>query len=154
MRYKNADGKTRALREQGCLHSHPETVRDDLFLTHDFFDARDVVQVKYEMIRRVKMEGQPIQKTADRFGFSRPSFYKAQTAFEEEGLPGLLPRRRGPHGAHKLTDEILDFIDRALHENPSLRAPVLAERVEEKYGIRIHPRSIERAVEKRRKKKR
>ena len=30
----------------------------------------------------------------------------------------------------------------------ALRAPELARRVEESYGVRVHPRSIERALER------
>ena len=42
-----------ALRESRCLNPHPEQVTDPAFLTDGFFDARDAVQVKYEMVRRV-----------------------------------------------------------------------------------------------------
>ena len=46
------DPKTRALRQEASLHPHPEQVTDELFSTQEFFDARDLVQVKYEMLRR------------------------------------------------------------------------------------------------------
>jgi predicted Zn-dependent protease len=45
--------KIAALREEGTLHSAPEKVRDPKFQDSDFFDPRDAVQVKYEMLRRV-----------------------------------------------------------------------------------------------------
>src|SRR6266705_2687004 len=104
------DPKNLALRQQGSLNTHPEQVTDELFLTNEFFDARDLVQVKYEMLRRVDNEGQPVSRSAAAFGFSRPSFYQAQAAFQQGGLPALMPHKRGPKEAHKLTTEVMAFV--------------------------------------------
>ena len=108
------DPKTRALRQEASLHPHPEQVTDELFSTQEFFDARDLVQVKYEMLRRVQSEGQTVSQAAANFGFSRPSFYQAQAAFQQGGLPALMPQKRGPKQAHKLTAEVLGFLHHAL----------------------------------------
>ena len=140
------DPKSLALRQQGCLNPHPEQVTDELFLTHEFFDPRDLVQVKYEMLRRVQSEGQAVSRSASHFGFSRPSFYQAQAAFEQGGLPALMPQKRGPKKAHKLTAEVLAFVRQAQQEDPSLRSVALASLVQDRYGITVHPRSIERAL--------
>jgi transposase len=140
------DPKARALRQQGALNPHPEQVTDELFLTHEFFDARDIVQVKYEMLRRVQSEGQQISRAATTFGFSRPSFYQAQATFVQGGLPALLPHKRGPKEGHKLTPEVLAFVRQLRQEDPSLRPAELATRVKEKYRITVHPRSVERAL--------
>src|SRR5438128_9768460 len=104
------DPKLETLRQQGTLNLRPRDVSDELFGTGEFFDARDVVQVKYEMLRRVEKEGRPVTEAASAFGFSRPSFYQAQSAFEQAGLVGLLPHKRVPKEAHKLTSEIIDFL--------------------------------------------
>ncbi len=101
-------------------------VRDAVFATHEFFDSRDVVQVKYEMIRRVEVEAQPVAPTAAAFHFSRPSFYHAQRAFQERGLAGLLPKKRGPRSGHKLTAEILAFLQDLRASDASLRPTELA----------------------------
>ena len=140
------DPKELALRQQGSLNPHPRQVTDELFLTHEFFDARDMVQVKYEMLRRVETEGQPVNRSAAAFGFSRPSFYQAQTAFQQGGLPALMPHKRGPKQAHKLTAEVLAFIRGVRQQEPSLRPADLARRVQDKHGITVHSRSIERAL--------
>ena len=71
----NPHPKTLALRQQGCLNPHPEQVSDELFRTREFFDPRDLVQVQYEMLRRVETERLPVNQSAAAFGFSRPSFY-------------------------------------------------------------------------------
>jgi transposase len=146
------DPKTRALQQEASLHPHPEEVTDELFLTHEFFDPRDLVQVKYEMLRRVQSEGQAVSQSAAHFGFSRPSFYQAQTAFEQGGLPALMPQKRGPKKAHKLTAEVLAFVRQAQQEDPSVRPAAVASLVKDRYGITVHPRSIERALTRSQKK--
>src|ERR1700677_128311 len=99
---KKSDPKAEALRESGTFNSRSEKVQDELFKSHDFFDVRDIIQVKYEMLRRVREDAWSISRAAAAYGFSRPSFYQAQAEFEHAGLVGLLPERRGPREAHKL----------------------------------------------------
>ena len=101
------DPKTQALRRSGTLNLRPQDVHDELFREREFFDSRDLVQVKYEMLRRVSKEGHSISQAAASFGFSRPSFYQALTAFDTSGLAGLVPQKRGPKQGHKLTPQIL-----------------------------------------------
>jgi transposase len=148
----NRDPKSRALQQEGSMHPHPEQVTDELFVTHEFFDPRDLVQVKYEMLRRVQSEGQAVSQSAAHFGFSRPSFYQAQAAFQRGGLPALMPQKRGPKKAYKLTAEVLAQVRQAQQEDPSLRPAALALLVKNQYGITVHPRSIERALTRSQKK--
>src|ERR1035438_9481085 len=128
------DPKSLALRQQGCLNPHPEQVKDELFQTREFFDPRDLVQVKYEMLRRVETEGLPVNQSAAAFGFSRPSFYQAQAGFQQGGLPALMPQKRGPKRAHKLTAEVLTFIRQARQEDPSLHLAALVSRIQDQIG--------------------
>jgi transposase len=67
-------------------------------------------------------------------------------------LSGLLPKRRGPHAAHKLTDEVLAFVAQQLGEDPTLAWPALAQRITQNFGLTVHPRSIERALMRAKKK--
>src|SRR5262249_13132607 len=142
----NEDTKLRTLQQQGTLNPRPKAVRDALFLQEDFFDSRDLVQVKYEMLRRVRTEGKSVTDAAADFGFSRPSFYQAQSAFEQDGLAGLVPHKRGPKQAHKLTDEVLTFIGEVRQKEPSIRLPDLVKRIQQRFGTKVHPRSIERSL--------
>ncbi len=146
------DPKSQALAEHGSLNPRPEAVVDEQFQTREFFDPRDAVQVKYEMLRRVRVDGFPVTGAAAAFGFSRPAFYLAKSAFEQNGLPGLIPQRPGPRHAHKLTDAIMSFIIEQRAQDRFLRAPVLAQLVQERFGLSVHPRSIERALGRRQKK--
>jgi transposase len=144
--------KVAALRRHHALNPRPQAVSDPAFTaTNPFFDANDLVQVKYEMLRRVRGEGQRVSQASAAFGFSRPSFYEALTAFEEAGLPGLVPQRPGPRRAHKLSGTVLDALDAALAEDPTLNSAGLAGVVFERFGLRVHPRSVERALQRRRK---
>ncbi len=154
MRDRHSETKRRALRQQGALHTHPERVIDPLFQESDFFDAQDLVQVKYEMLRRAAEQGVTVTQAAGAFGFSRPSFYKARVDFEAEGLPGLVARRRGPRGPHKLTEEVLAFLAELLVGDPSLSAQALSDRIRKAFGKSVHPRSIERALQGPKKKRR
>ena len=148
-RRRPEEPKVTALREARALNPRPEAVTDEAFLAEEFLDARDLVQVKYEMVRRVRAEGQPVSAAAAAFGFSRPSWYAAAEALDREGLPGLLAQRPGPRQAHKLTREIVDFLEQALAEDPSLRAAGLAALVGDRFEITVHPRSVERALARR-----
>lgn len=146
------DGKFVALRLHHALNSKAEAVSDPAFHSgNPFFDARDLVQVKYEMLRRARQEGQPVSQAAAAFGFSRPSFYAAQALYDQAGLPGLVPQRPGPKRAHKLSEEVVDFLEQALAEDPKLRAAQLAGLLQQRFSVAVHPRSVERALERRRK---
>src|SRR2546422_9285098 len=112
------DPKPDALRLHGSLNTHPERVQDPLFATTDFFDARDVVQVKYEMVRRVRVDGHPVSRSATAFGVSRPTLYQAQAALARGGLAALVPKRPGPRRSHKLSPEVVDFLHHAQAEEP------------------------------------
>ena len=150
-----SDEKLVALRQYHALHRRPGKVTDEAFVSgNSFFDARDLVQLKYEMLRRVHQEKQPVTQAAKVFGFSRPAFYQAQAIFKKKGLSGLLPEAPGPRRAHKLKDEVMDFIEHALAQEASLPAGTLAEMVREEFGLLVHPRSIERALVRRKKKAR
>jgi transposase len=140
------DLKRQALQAEGSLNSRPKAVTDALFGHDPFFDPRDLVQVKYEMLRRVQSEGQSVTHAAAAFGFSRPSFYQALSAFQKRGLGGLVPRKRGPKEAHKLTAEVIEFVRESRVADPGLRLPELVRLIARHFGVSVHPRSLERAL--------
>jgi transposase len=146
------DPKTEALQAAGALHPHPGAVQDETFSHHEFFDPRDHVQVKYEMLRRHRTEGRPVTEVAGAFGVSRQAFYTANASFETQGMSGLLPRRRGPKRAHKCTDAVLDFVEAWRTEDDAHAGDSVSEAVRHRFGVAIHPRSIERALARRKKK--
>ena len=118
--------KRAALRRHHALNPRPQAVRDPAFSGgNPFFDPQDLVQVKYEMLRRVREEGERVTRASAAFGFSRPSFYQAQATFREAGLPGLLPERPGPRRAHKLSEPVLRLLEQALSEEPALTSAAI-----------------------------
>jgi transposase len=141
-----SDPKVAALREARSLNPRPEAVRDEQFVTSEFFDRRDLVQVKYEMVRRVEVDGAAVTRTAASFGFSRPSYYEAARALAQRGLAGLVGARPGPRAAHKLTDEVLVHERAMLAADPSLRTSDLVEATADRFGARVHRRSVARAL--------
>jgi transposase len=148
------DDKTESLRKYGALNPHPHKVTETMFSDSavEFFDPRDLVQVKYEMLRAVDKEGRSVKQASEAFGFSRPAFYQAQSKFKQEGVTGLVKKRPGPKSAHKLTADVLAFIEEKIEEDKPLGARKLAPLIKEKFGKDVHPRSIERAVMRRKKK--
>jgi len=140
------DPKTETLRQQGTLHPAPASIVDSRFAGSDFFDARDLVQARYEMLRRVRTEGHSVTETTMWYGVSRPTFYKLQAAFEREGLWGLLPRKRGPKGRHKLRPEVMVALAAARQAEPMLDTTRLVALVWERFGIDVHARTVERAL--------
>ena len=148
------DQKSRFLKENGTFNSHAEIVGDPLFHDSEFFDPRDLVQVKYEMLRRVQAEQVAVTQAAQRFGFSRSGFYKTLAAFAGRGLAGLIPSVPGPRGAHKLTDEVLQFVEQQIMAADDLSTSQLVDLIFERFDLRVHPRSVERALSRREKKRR
>jgi transposase len=146
---KARDVKAQELAASRTLNPHPDAVRDDAFVGGGFFDSRDLVQVKYEMVRRVEADGVPVSEAAASFGFARQSYYTAAHALSEGGLAGLVPGKPGPHGAHKLTEQVLDHLDRLRAEQPGLSSKDLAKEVADRFGIGVHSRSVERALARR-----
>jgi len=129
--------KLDALRETGTLHPHPRLVTDPLFQDRPFFDSRDLMQVKYELLRKVEVDGAPVSAAVTAFGLSRPSYYQARSAFEQGGLAGLAPQKRGPRRSHKFSAEVLEFLGQLNAEKPEMRYEELAERVRERFGVAV-----------------
>jgi len=148
---KPRSGKRAALARDGALNPHPAAVRDSLFVDNPFFDPADLVQVRYEMVRRHEVDGQSVSEVAANFGVSRPTFYKAEEALASAGLAGLLPARRGPKGGHKLTAAMLAFEADLRSRRPEMSMAERLTAIEHRFGIKIHRRSLERAMARKKK---
>lgn len=138
--------KLDALIAEGTLNPQPEKVSDPKFKPGEFFDPRDAVQVKYELLRRVLVDKVSVTDAAQEYGISRPTYYQAKVGFDAAGIAGLVPKKRGPHGRHKLREEVMTFIEQHLVRGEPVRARDLAILIRLELGLDVHPRSIERAV--------
>lgn len=146
------DPKSETLQQQRCLNPRAGKVTSELFQKSDFFDPRDLLQVKYEMLRGVRVDQQPIRQAALRFGFSRPSVYKALATFDRTGLLGLVRTKPGPRRAHKLSESVLKFIEEQKREDGSVTLDELVDRIKRQFGLVVHIRSIQRALKRKEKK--
>jgi transposase len=140
--------KADTLLEEGTLNPTPEKVRDLKFQESEFFDPRDAVQVRYEMLRRVSVDNASVTEASDEYGVSRPTYYQAKANFDAAGIAGLVPKKPGPRGPHKVQGEVLAFLQARLVPGEPVRARELASLVRAELGIEVHPRTIERALKK------
>ena len=141
-------GKLQALRSSGTLNPRPEKVRHPRCTDTEFFDPHDLVQLKYETLRAIETDGQPLAQAAVEFGLSRPTIYQARQAFQAAGLEGLFPHKRGPKRAHKLTPEVRQYLEQSSASQPDLKVAELARQVHQRFGVQVHPRTLEKALHK------
>jgi transposase len=142
------NAKRKVLQAAGTFNSRAAQVRHPLFQQSPFFDPEDLLQLKYETLRAVELEKCPIAKAARDFGLSRPTIYEAQSQLQQQGLEGLLPHKRGPKAAHKLTDEILRHVQEQAAAESGIKAEELARRVRQRFAVKLHPRTIQKALER------
>ena len=140
--------KRKVLQTTGTFNSRAAQVHHPLFQQSSFFDPEDLLQLKYETLRAVEVEKYPIAKAARDFGLSRPTIYEAQAQIQQQGLEGLLPHKRGPKAAHKLTNQVLQYLQEQVQAQPEIRAQELARRVRQRFAVRLHPRTIQKALER------
>jgi transposase len=146
MKSRNQSPKVKALLEEGTLNPNPAKVRDPKFQQNEFFDPRDLVQVRYEMLRRVSIENASVTDATDEYGVSRPTYYQARLNFHKRGVAGLVPQKRGPRSPHKLQGEVLTFVEQKVVAGEPMRARELAKLIQQEFGLNVHPRTIERAI--------
>src|SRR5207249_12009924 len=91
---KKPDQKTLELKRTGALNPRPDSVSDTLFQENPFFDPKDLLQVRYEMLRRHSVERISIVDVAANFGVSRPTVYQAQAAFQQAEIGRASCRER------------------------------------------------------------
>ena len=140
--------KEETLKRNGSFNNNHGNVSAGIFNTTPFFDKRDIVQVKYEMIRAASKKEGSITEIADLFGFSRKSYYQISKAFETDGLCALLPKKTGPKGASKLNPDVMEFIDSFIAGHKNAKPKEISAALEADMGIKVHPRTIYRHLKK------
>ncbi|MGH7943628.1 MAG: helix-turn-helix domain-containing protein [Opitutaceae bacterium] len=138
--------KRQALKASGTFNARFSEVRDELFQPSAFFDPQDALQVKYEAVRAIEVEGRPMARAAKDFGLSRPTLYQTQRQLKAQGLEGLSPHTRGPKGAHKLTAAVRTQLQAWIEAETSLSARDLAKRLRQFFHLKVHPRTIEKTL--------
>jgi len=140
--------KEAVLKENGSFNEGYQDVIASIFQESLFFDPRDIVQVKYEMLRSASNDKKTISEIVKEYGFSRVSFYRNQTLFETGGLEALVPKKPGPKGAHKFQTEGKEFVVNYLKKKPNATAVEIARQMEASIGLKVHPQTIIRFIQK------
>ena len=139
--------KRKALRAQGTLNPEPSGVVAEPFRTHPgFFDAEDKLQVRYELLRAPAQGDMTVAEACRAFGVSRQTFYTLRRAFEARGVAGLTEAKRGRKGPLKASVEVVEFVRAAKASDSTASGAELARRVEERFGIGLHRRTVERLL--------
>ena len=134
--------RRRVLEASGLLHPRPEAVSAAPFCSGNaFFFAMDKVQVKYEMLRAHYLDSLPVAHAAASHGYSRGGFYVVADSFAERGMAGLVDERRGRKGPLQVTEEVVAFVHAAPRD---ASVPALLESINDRFGITVHRRTIER----------
>ncbi len=142
------------LEKEGCLNPNASKIKADIFNDeNEFFEKTDIVQARYEMLRSVDKDGASINSASGMYGVSRISFYKTRKAFENKGLLGLLPQKKGPKKPSKLTPAVMDFLKSERKTDPKVKSDKLAEKILKEFGCSVHPRTIEKALASSKKKR-
>jgi transposase len=138
--------KHQALLQAGLLYPKAVRVHSPLFLRLPFFDPRDKLQVKYEMLRSHEADRMSITEAADLFAYTRQGFYLVQKAFQAEGMGGLVEKKRGRRGPVKCSPAVVNFVLKEKHAHPELTGRELAARLHKHKGVQVHRRTIEKII--------
>jgi len=143
----NPEPKRQALQASGTFNPRADQVRHPLFAHSEFFDPHDLVQLKYETLRALEKDHYSTAQAARQFGLSRPTIYQAKSQFQQSGLEGLLPQKRGPKNPHKLTARVRQKLQELAAAEPQLGADALARRIRQRFKVKLHPRTVEKALQ-------
>jgi len=143
---KKPDQKILELKRTGTLNPYPDSVSDSLFQENPFFDPKDLLQVRYEMLRRHSVEGISIVDVATRFGVFAPDCLSGPGCIPANGPER--PASQAPRSQRRAqtifrgSRVCAGASNRRAHFDDGGLCPSCSGKV----GIRIHRRSLERAL--------
>ena len=140
--------KTDILKKNGTYNKNHDSVKAADFQQGIFFDAEDLAQVKYEMLRSVAKGEYNVLEASARYGFSRQSYYSIKDGVDREGLSALIPKKTGPRQSYKLTENGQSFIDQYVETHPSAKSSEINEALKNETGICVHNRTVDRYISK------
>ena len=65
---------------------------------------------------------------------------------ENDGLTALVPKQRGPREGHKLSGQVIEHVRTLKSSSPGLTTVECIRAVQEKFGVTVHRRTLERAM--------
>jgi len=142
--------KIDVLKENGSFNKDGSKVKAAEFQGNVFFDANDLIQVKYEMLRSVAKEECSVKDASEKYGLSRQTYYITKAAFDEQGLSALFHKKTGPKQATKLSQDGQNFIDKYVNEHPLAKSSEVNRALSAELHISVHDRTINRYMSKKR----
>jgi len=131
------------MRKNGSFNYRANNITAEIFSNSTFFDAYDLIQVKYEMLRAVEKEHHDVSSASVMYGYSRVSFYQIKKEFDKNGITGLMPKKRGPKGSRKLNSSDIEY---AKELEKTFTKSQIVNRLKEERGIIISKRTLEREL--------
>jgi transposase len=141
--------KIKALKSSGSYNERHKDVKMTLFNDDEFYDPSDIVQVRYEMLRGVREHELSIDEALKQYGMSRTTYYNAKEAFEEAGVVGLIPEKRGPKGS-RMNPKAEECILAYLSDHPKATTSEVCRRVLSATGITVSESTMRRFIKNRR----
>jgi len=135
--------KSQEMRKNGSFNHRATAVSAEIFKNSYFFDAHDLIQVKYEMLRAVEKDHREVASTSADFGFSRVSFYHIKKEYDESGIVGLIPKKRGPKGSRKMNGGDVEFAKNLVDTHTKAQ---IVLRLKEERGVEVSKRTLERQL--------
>jgi transposase len=136
------------LKQNGTFNKDSKSVTAEEFQSTIFFDPKDLVQVKYEMLRSVAKNELTVSQAAKKYGLSRQSFYINKAAVDTGGIAALIPQKTGPKNAHKLTSDVKEFIDSYQISHPHAKSREISRALSDGANISVHERTVGRYLSK------
>ena len=137
--------KVEHLRATHTYNEQHDKVTDELFANSELFDPRDLLQVRYEIVRAVG-RGESPEKVAARFGVSGMTARRYAGRMGEGGLSALLPARKGPGGPRALGAAGEEFVDAYVEGHPGASGREVHEALEAALAPGVSQRTVERRI--------
>jgi hypothetical protein len=119
---------------RGTFNPHPESVSDVLFIANPFL----ILGICSRSVTRCCVDTAWTKPRLSMW-LSTSEFHarlsNSQAAFRKAGLSGLLPRHRGPREAHKLSEEVAEYVRAVRATAPGLTTVACLKALQEKFGI-------------------
>ena len=105
----------------------------------------DVVAKKLRMLIDGTCNGLGAEKAAQKYGYTRQSYYQILAGYNKYGTEALKEKKRGPKGKSVRTETVINQIIRHRFLDPEASCEVIAQKLNQT-GFRVSKRSVERTI--------
>ena len=138
--------KEEHLRATQTFNTNYAKINDPIFQRSGIMDPRDLLLVRFELVRSLELDGKPIEEVCSQYGISPCTARRYVRDMKERGLIALVPEKRGPNGPSVMTDEIANYIDKYLTDHPKASAGKVYQSLVDAKKVTIGKRTVERYI--------